>query len=120
MPDLRKLPPGQQAVVWKTSPGYIGLDTYDVLTQQVVAHHFRFDDSRQASTTAWSRSIAGSGCGSTIFPAGQSPGSDAPDFASSKIVASKNAKNLLLSQRILRIFRRAPVREAARVLAPYK
>jgi hypothetical protein len=29
-------------------PGYIGLDTYDVLTQQVVSHHFDFDEGRQA------------------------------------------------------------------------
>jgi SAM-dependent methyltransferase len=48
VPELRKLPPGQQATVWHADPGYIGLDTYDVLNQQVVSHHFRFDDSRQA------------------------------------------------------------------------
>ena len=29
-------------------PGYIGLDTYDVLHQRVVSHHFRFDEGRQA------------------------------------------------------------------------
>jgi SAM-dependent methyltransferase len=44
VPELRKLPPGQQATVWHCEPGYIGLDTYDVLNQQVVSHHFRFDD----------------------------------------------------------------------------
>jgi SAM-dependent methyltransferase len=48
MPDLRKLPPGQQAVVWHCEPGYIGLDTYDVARQHMVSHHFRFDESRQA------------------------------------------------------------------------
>jgi SAM-dependent methyltransferase len=48
VPELRKLPPGQQATVWQCEPGYIGLDTYDVLHQQVVSHHFRFDDSKQA------------------------------------------------------------------------
>jgi SAM-dependent methyltransferase len=48
VPELRKLPPGQQATVWHCEPGYIGLDTYDVLHQQVVSHHFRFDDSKQA------------------------------------------------------------------------
>jgi SAM-dependent methyltransferase len=51
VPELRKLPPGQQAVVWHTTPGYIGLDTYDVLRQHVVSHHFRFDDSKQARLT---------------------------------------------------------------------
>ncbi|WP_239311999.1 hypothetical protein [Plantactinospora mayteni] len=48
MPELRKLPPGQQAVVFGAETGYIGLDTYDPLRQQVVSHHFRFDDSRHA------------------------------------------------------------------------
>ena len=44
VPELRKLPPGQQATVWHCEPGYIGLDTYDVLDQQVVSHHVHFDD----------------------------------------------------------------------------
>ena len=48
VPELRKLPPGQQAVVWQSGPGYIGLDTYEVLRQHVVSHHFRFDESGQA------------------------------------------------------------------------
>ena len=48
VPELRRLPPGQEAVVWHSEPGYIGLDTYDLLAQQVVSHHFRFGDSRQA------------------------------------------------------------------------
>jgi SAM-dependent methyltransferase len=48
VPELRRLPAGQQATVWHCEPGYIGLDTYDVLRQRVVSHHFRFDDSKQA------------------------------------------------------------------------
>ncbi|MER7786820.1 class I SAM-dependent methyltransferase [Streptomyces sp. NPDC097640] len=48
VPELRKLPPGQTATVWHSDPGYIGLDTYDVLNQQVVSHHFRIDETRQA------------------------------------------------------------------------
>ncbi|GGW54580.1 class I SAM-dependent DNA methyltransferase [Streptomyces griseoloalbus] len=48
VPELRKLPPGQTAMVWQSEPGYIGLDTYDVLRQHVVSHHFRFDDTQQA------------------------------------------------------------------------
>jgi SAM-dependent methyltransferase len=43
VPELRKLPPGQQATVWQTEPGYLGIDTYDVLNQRLVSHHFRFD-----------------------------------------------------------------------------
>ncbi|MFI6329018.1 class I SAM-dependent methyltransferase [Micromonospora chersina] len=48
VPELRKLPPGQEATVWCVEPGYIGLDTYDVLRQQVVSHHFRFGEGREA------------------------------------------------------------------------
>ncbi|MEU0283069.1 class I SAM-dependent methyltransferase [Streptomyces sp. NPDC006195] len=48
VPELRKLPPGQEATVWHCEPGYIGLDTYDVLRQHVVSHHFRFDETQQA------------------------------------------------------------------------
>jgi len=48
VPELRKLPPGQHAIVTQSEPGYICLDTYDVLQQHVVSHHFRFGDGRQA------------------------------------------------------------------------
>jgi SAM-dependent methyltransferase len=48
VPELRKLPPGLEATVWHSEPGYIGLDTYDVLHQLVVSHHFRFGDGTDA------------------------------------------------------------------------
>jgi hypothetical protein len=48
VPELRKLPQGQQAVVWRSEPEYVGLDTYDVLRQHVVWHHFKFGAVRQA------------------------------------------------------------------------
>jgi hypothetical protein len=48
VPELRKLPPGQQAVVFAGEPGYIGVDTYDVLRQHLVSHHFQFGDGREA------------------------------------------------------------------------
>jgi SAM-dependent methyltransferase len=48
VPELRKLPPGQQATVWHSEPGYVGLDTYDVLHQQVVSHHFHFGEGKEA------------------------------------------------------------------------
>jgi SAM-dependent methyltransferase len=48
VPELRKLPPGQRATVWKSEPGYIALDTYDVLLQQVVSHHVHFGDDSAA------------------------------------------------------------------------
>jgi len=48
VPELRRLPPGQQATVGRSEPGYILVDTYDVLHQHVVSHHFHFDDGKQA------------------------------------------------------------------------
>ncbi|MFC7529989.1 class I SAM-dependent DNA methyltransferase [Actinoplanes sp. GCM10030250] len=48
VPELRKLPPGQEATVWAVEAGYIGLDTYDTLNQHVVSHHFRFGAGAEA------------------------------------------------------------------------
>ncbi|KNE79773.1 MULTISPECIES: class I SAM-dependent methyltransferase [Streptomyces] len=48
VPELRRLPPGQTAMVCRSEPDYILLDTYDVLRQQVVSHHFRFDETPRA------------------------------------------------------------------------
>ncbi|AKN18025.1 type 11 methyltransferase [Mycobacterium haemophilum DSM 44634] len=48
VPELRTLPPGQQATVFGCEPGYLGLDTYDVAQQRVVSHHFRFGAGKQA------------------------------------------------------------------------
>lgn len=49
VPELRRLPPTQDAVVWQTEPGHIGLDTYDVVRQHVISHHFRFDADGHAT-----------------------------------------------------------------------
>jgi SAM-dependent methyltransferase len=48
VPSLRVLPPGQQGIVFAAEPGYIGVDVYDVLRQQLVSHHFRFGTGQQA------------------------------------------------------------------------
>ncbi|WP_031161360.1 class I SAM-dependent methyltransferase [Streptomyces durhamensis] len=48
VPELRTLPPGRAATVWRTDSDYIGLDTYDILDQRVVSHHFHFDGTEQA------------------------------------------------------------------------
>ncbi|MFE2044776.1 class I SAM-dependent DNA methyltransferase [Streptomyces sp. NPDC059477] len=48
VPELRKLPPGQQATVGICEPGYVLLDTYDVLRQRAESYHFRFDESGRA------------------------------------------------------------------------
>jgi SAM-dependent methyltransferase len=48
VPDLQKLPPGQEGVIFETESGYIGLDTYDVVRQILVSHHFTFGKGREA------------------------------------------------------------------------
>jgi SAM-dependent methyltransferase len=48
VPELRTLPPGQGATVFLAEPGYLGVDTYDVVAQRLVSHHVRFGDGRQA------------------------------------------------------------------------
>ncbi len=48
VPSLRKLPPGEQGTVFVAEPGYVGVDTFDVLHQRIVSHHFRFGDGAQA------------------------------------------------------------------------
>jgi SAM-dependent methyltransferase len=45
VPDLRRLPPGQDAVVFHSEPGYVGFDTYDLEKLQLVSHHFRFREA---------------------------------------------------------------------------
>ena len=41
VPDLRRLPPGQDAVVFAHTPGYVGYDHYvDPVAQLAVSHHF--------------------------------------------------------------------------------
>jgi SAM-dependent methyltransferase len=39
VPELRSLPPGRSATVFAAEPGYLGLDTYDVLHQRVRSEH---------------------------------------------------------------------------------
>jgi SAM-dependent methyltransferase len=51
VPDLRRLPPDRGATVEVSEPGYLLVDTYDVLTQHVVSHHVRFDETKQALLT---------------------------------------------------------------------
>ncbi|MCC2334709.1 class I SAM-dependent DNA methyltransferase [Cellulomonas wangsupingiae] len=51
VPRLRSLPPGSTADVWHDEPGYLGIDTYDVLQQRIVSHHVHFDEDRSARVT---------------------------------------------------------------------
>ena len=48
VPELRKLPPGQPGTLFRADDGYIGVDTYDVLNQRVVSHHFVFGTDNNA------------------------------------------------------------------------
>lgn len=43
VPDLRSLAPGHGGTVEVSQPGYLLVDTYDTLRQQLVSHHLRFD-----------------------------------------------------------------------------
>jgi SAM-dependent methyltransferase len=46
VPDLRRLTPGQDAVVFSHAPGYVGYHRYtDLVAQQATSHHFAADDS---------------------------------------------------------------------------
>jgi SAM-dependent methyltransferase len=44
VPDLRRLVPGSDAVVFSHAPGYVGYDRYvDLVNQRAVSHHFTSD-----------------------------------------------------------------------------
>lgn len=46
VPNLRSLPPGDDARVFSHAPGYVGYDRYtDLVAQQATSHHFIVDDS---------------------------------------------------------------------------
>lgn len=49
VPDLRRLPPGQSAVPFTLEPGRLGFDTYDVVDQRLVSHHYRERDGKWES-----------------------------------------------------------------------
>jgi SAM-dependent methyltransferase len=48
VPQLRQLPPGVPGHVFAARPGYLGVDNYDVSTQQMVSHHVTFGDGPDA------------------------------------------------------------------------
>jgi SAM-dependent methyltransferase len=46
VPNLRRLPPGEDARVFAHAPGYVGYDRYtDLVAQQATSHHFVADGS---------------------------------------------------------------------------
>lgn len=47
VPSLRRMPPGEAVAPFEVSEEHVGLDTYDLVTQQATSHHFtREDDGR--------------------------------------------------------------------------
>lgn len=40
VPGLRRLPPGSPAIPFDVSGSHLGFDTYDLVTQQAVSHHY--------------------------------------------------------------------------------
>lgn len=48
VPALRGLPPGAPGRVRHVEPGYLAVETYDLVGQRMVSHHFRFGDGREA------------------------------------------------------------------------
>lgn len=52
VPDLRRLPPGEDARVFAHAPGYVGYDRYvDLVAQQAVSHHVVVDGTAATATT---------------------------------------------------------------------
>jgi SAM-dependent methyltransferase len=41
VPGIRRFPPGQAAVPFEVTDRHVGLDTYDLVTQQGTSHHYR-------------------------------------------------------------------------------
>jgi SAM-dependent methyltransferase len=52
VPDLRRLPPGDDARVFAHAPGYVGYDHYvDLVAQRAVSHHFVADGTAVTDVT---------------------------------------------------------------------
>lgn len=49
VPQLRRLPPGQDFVPFDVTPEHLGFDEYDVLTQRLVSHHYWPGRGKQGS-----------------------------------------------------------------------
>jgi SAM-dependent methyltransferase len=52
VPELRALPPDREATVFAARPGYIGVDSYDVVNQLLTSHHFTFGEGREARVSS--------------------------------------------------------------------
>ncbi|MEU6525716.1 hypothetical protein ABZ892_23535, partial [Streptomyces sp. NPDC046924] len=113
VPEPRRLPPGQEAAVWQSEPGRIGLDTYGVLRQRVVSHHFRFDGTRQARLfRSPHRSIRPAELDLMAQPAGFDPEAGHADRAGAPFTAGRAPASRSAASR-------PPGSERARRAGPY-
>lgn len=46
VPELRRLPPGETALAFHVGEHHAGVDTYDVVNQRLVSHHYTITDGR--------------------------------------------------------------------------
>ncbi|MFF4399660.1 class I SAM-dependent DNA methyltransferase [Streptomyces sp. NPDC001480] len=46
VPDLQRLPPGESARPFHVGEHHVGFDTYDLVDQRLVSHHYRLTDGR--------------------------------------------------------------------------
>jgi SAM-dependent methyltransferase len=46
VPDLQRLPPGETARPFHVDADHLGFDTYDLVNQRLVSHHYRIVDGR--------------------------------------------------------------------------
>ncbi|WP_249417031.1 class I SAM-dependent methyltransferase [Streptomyces sp. TS71-3] len=46
VPELRRLPPGETARPFHIGAGHVGFDTYDMVTQRLISHHYRLTEGR--------------------------------------------------------------------------
>jgi hypothetical protein len=52
VPDLQRLPRGEQFRPFTVSPARLGFDEYDVVTQRLVSHHYRIEGERVEALSA--------------------------------------------------------------------
>jgi SAM-dependent methyltransferase len=54
VPPLRRLPPGDTAQVFTVTPDHVGIDTFDVVEQRGISHHYWLAGGRtQTFATPW-------------------------------------------------------------------
>lgn len=52
VPALQRLPPGETVRAFALTPGYVGFDEYDVVSQTLWSHHYRVGDGRARVSSA--------------------------------------------------------------------